>query len=136
MQKALFDYIEDADNEEELYLHTDVDKGRVVQETSRMAYQEIVSHPFELHGRYFEYLHALEEIGHPATDSEVMSFAGKKDPNYFRPRRNELADANPETSHFHNPLVKCVGKRVCGVSHKTCMTWWFTDIGKQMLASK
>lgn len=136
MQKELFDYM-DADNEEDMYLHTkNLDKGRIIQETSRMAYRDIVSHPFELHGRYLEYLQALQEIGHPATDSEVVSFSGKKDPNYFRPRRNELADADPETSHFDNPLVKCVGKRACSVSHKTCMTWWFTDIGKQLMASK
>lgn len=86
-----------------------------VQETSRLAYRDIISHPHELHGRYLEYLEALERVGHPATDLEVSRFAGKSDPNYFRPRRNELVKLG---------FVQKAGQRVCSVSGKTAMTWW------------
>jgi hypothetical protein len=55
-----------------------------VQDTSRESYRAIVSHPYELTGRYLEYLESLKGVGHPATDMEVSRFAGHSDPNYFR----------------------------------------------------
>ena len=66
--------------------------------------------------RHREYLEALRGVGHPATDLEVSRFAGHSDPNYFRPRRNELVKMG---------LVVEAGQRVCGVSGKTCLVWWF-----------
>lgn len=86
-----------------------------VQETSRQAYRDIVSHPYELSGRYLEYLESLKGVGHPATDLEVSRFAGHSDPNYFRPRRNELVKMG---------FVCEAGRRVCSVSGKTAITWW------------
>ena len=88
-----------------------------VQETSRQAYRDIVSHPHELNGRYHEYVDALRGVGHPATDQEVSRFAGHSDPNYFRPRRNELVKMG---------FVVEAGKRVCSVSGKTALTWWLS----------
>jgi len=89
-----------------------------VQETSKEAYKEIVNNPVELNGRYREYLDALEGVGHPATDQEVSRFAGHSDPNYFRPRRNELVKMG---------LVVESGKRVCAVSGKTALVWWVVE---------
>jgi hypothetical protein len=63
-----------------------------------------------------EYLEALRKIGHPATDLEVSRFSGHNDPNYFRPRRNELVKMG---------LIVEIGKRECSVSKKTSLIWWF-----------
>jgi hypothetical protein len=87
-----------------------------VRETSRVAYRDIVSHPHELSGRYREYLDSLRLLGKPATDMEVSRFAGHGDPNYFRPRRNELVKMG---------LVVEAGRRVCSVSGKSALVWWF-----------
>ena len=89
-----------------------------VQETSRRAYRDIVSHPHELSGRYAEYLTKLREIGQPSTDLEVSRFAGHSDPNYFRPRRNELVKMG---------LVVEAGRRECSVSGKTSIVWWVSQ---------
>ena len=89
-----------------------------VQETSRQAYRDIVSHPHELNGRYKEYLDALREMHKAATDQEVSRFAGHSDPNYFRPRRNELVKMG---------LVVKAEPRVCSVTGKTALTWRLVD---------
>lgn len=78
-----------------------------------MAYRDILP---ELSSRYQEYFEALRGIGHPATDLEVSRFSGHGDPNYFRPRRNELVKMG---------LVIEIGKRACAVSGKTALVWWF-----------
>ena len=90
----------------------------VVQDTSREAYRGIVSHPLEISGRHKEYLDALRGMGHASTDQEVSRFAGHSDPNYFRPRRNELVKLG---------LVVESGKRECSVSHKTALVWWVME---------
>jgi len=90
-----------------------------VQETSRLAYRDLVSHPLELSGRYREYLDALRCMGHPATDLEVARFRGHGDPNYFRPRRNELVKLG---------LVCEAGRRVCCVSGKLAIVWWLVGV--------
>lgn len=90
----------------------------VVQDTSREAYRGIVSHPLELSGRHREYLDALRAMKHASTDQEVSRFAGHSDPNYFRPRRNELVKMG---------LVVESGKRVCSVSGKTALVWWVNE---------
>lgn len=107
-QSQLFD----EDDHGSLVPNTDF---RVVQETSREAYRDIKSHPYELNGRYQEYLIELEEIGEPSTDQEVNFHAGHSDPNYFRPRRNELVKMG---------LVVKAGQRICRVTGKTAITWW------------
>ena len=119
MQKILQDY-----TDEDLYL-----EDRVVRDTSIQAYHQLIRHPHEMNGRYLEYLFALRDIGHPATDLEVTRFCGKQDPNYFRPRRNELAD--PE--HFNPPLVKDCGKRPCTISTITAHQWGLTQEGYTVL---
>ena len=85
----------------------------MIRQTSLMAYRDILP---ELSTRYQEYLNALRDIGHPSTDLEVSRFSGHNDPNYFRPRRNELVKMGL--------IVECE-KRECSVSHKTSLTWWF-----------
>ena len=87
-----------------------------VQETSREAYRDIMSHPYEVTGRYLEYLEMLKQLGEASTDQEVSKYAGHSDPNYFRPRRNELVKMG---------FIIETGKRECSVSHKTCLVWWF-----------
>jgi hypothetical protein len=86
----------------------------MIRQTSLMAYRDLTA--IDLSSRYKEYLDALKSVGHPATDLEVSRFAGHSDPNYFRPRRNELARMG---------LVVEVGKRACAVSGKTSLIWWF-----------
>ena len=85
----------------------------MIRQTSLLSYKDILP---ELSQRYQEYLVALRGVGHPATDQEVSRYAGKSDPNYFRPRRNELVKQG---------LIVEVGKRRCSVSGKTSLTWWF-----------
>lgn len=63
------------------------------------------------------YLVALLSLGCPSTDREVAQFVGIADPNYFRPRRNELVRMG---------LIGKCGKRKCLVSGKVVFTWWFS----------
>lgn len=109
MQKILADYEDDV-------VSAVVHPVHQVQETSREAYRDLLCHPLELNGRYREYLDALQSVGYPATDQEVSRYMGHGDPNYFRPRRNELVKMG---------VVRLVGKRKCGVSGKAAMVWWF-----------
>jgi hypothetical protein len=90
----------------------------VIRDTSRESYRDLLSHPLEVSGRHREYLDALRGLGHAATDQEVSRFAGHSDPNYFRPRRNELVKMG---------LVVESGKRVCSVSGKTALVWWVVE---------
>jgi hypothetical protein len=85
----------------------------MIRQTSLMAYEDILP---ELSQRHQEYIEALRQIGHPATDLEVSRYAGHSDPNYFRPRRNELVKMG---------LVVESGHRPCSVSGKTALVWWF-----------
>jgi hypothetical protein len=85
----------------------------MIRQTSLLAYE--MMKPM-LSGRYVEYLDTLKKIGHPSTDLEVSRFSGHSDPNYFRPRRNELVKLG---------LIIEMGKRECSVSKKTSLIWWF-----------
>lgn len=85
----------------------------MIRQTSLAAYEDIQQ---DLSSRYKEYFEALREIGSPATDLEVSRHAGHSDPNYFRPRRNELVKLGL--------IIECE-KRQCSVSGKTSLTWWF-----------
>jgi hypothetical protein len=51
---------------------------------------------------------------HEATDGEAMRSLGVKDVNCYRPERTRL---------FQDGYLKCVGKRVCTVSGRTCKVW-------------
>lgn len=68
----------------------------------------------EVSGRQKMVLDALIRLGHPATDREICDFLFRTDPNFVRPRRNEL---------YKKGLIKCVGQRTCHVSKKTAMIW-------------
>ena len=85
----------------------------MIRQTSLLAYDDM---QLNLSGRYVEYLNALRKIGHPATDLEVSRLSGHSDPNYFRPRRNELMKLG---------YIVEIGKRVCSVSKKKSIIWWF-----------
>ena len=89
-----------------------------VRETSRESYRDLVRHPLEISGRHLEYLSTLRALGEAATDQEVCRAAGHLDPNYFRPRRNELVKLG---------LVVEAGRRVCGVTKKKAITWWVKE---------
>ncbi|HUS98913.1 MAG TPA: hypothetical protein VMY59_01160 [Candidatus Thermoplasmatota archaeon] len=85
----------------------------MIRQTSLLAYDEL---QLILPQRHQEYIEALRKLGHPATDLEVSRFAGHSDPNYFRPRRNELVKLG---------LITETGRRRCSVSKKTALIWWF-----------
>ena len=85
----------------------------MIRQTSLLAYE--MMKPM-LSSRYVEYMDSLKKLGHPSTDLEVSRFSGHNDPNYFRPRRNELVKLG---------LIVAVGKRECSVSKKTSLIWWF-----------
>lgn len=85
----------------------------MIRQTSLLSYRDILP---ELSKRYQEYLSELREIGQPSTDLEVAWHAGHMDPNYFRPRRNELVKLG---------VIIEAGKRQCGVSGKMALVWWF-----------
>jgi hypothetical protein len=51
---------------------------------------------------------------HEATDGEAMRALDVKDVNCYRPERTRL---------FQDGYLKCVGKRVCTVSGRTCKVW-------------
>ena len=54
------------------------------------------------------------KYGNPGTDREITDFLGLGDPNWVRPRRNELVKKGL--------LVEDV-KRICNISKKRCITW-------------
>lgn len=85
----------------------------MIRQTSLLSFAEMLKKTNE---RQAQYLEALHGFGYPATDLEITRFAGHSDPNYFRPRRNELVKMGL--------IIECP-KRECSVSHKTALTWWF-----------
>ena len=95
-----------------------------VRDTSVEAYREILS---EISKRHKEYILTLLDIGEKSTDFEVSVHAMHGDPNYFRPRRYELAGFGntPE----HPAIVKECGKRQCKITGRTVYTWYFTEYG-------
>ena len=102
-----------------------------VRPTSLEAYIELINDPEMLNKRYQEILVALWEQGIPSTDREITTYLGREDPNYVRPRRNELAD--PE--HFYRPLVQEISKRECLISGKTAYAWFLTKEGDMLVES-
>lgn len=85
----------------------------MIRQTSLLAFEDILQ---VVTSRHREYMVALRGVGHPATDFEVTRFAGRSDPNYFRPRRNELVKVG---------VIREAGKRRCSITGKTALTWWF-----------
>jgi hypothetical protein len=100
-----------------------------VAETSKESYKETIEDSFELSKRYLEYLKTLFKLDVPSTDQEVTKSAGKSDPNYFRPRRFELADVDPQTRRFNNPLIAEGEPRTCKITGKKAKTWRLTTKG-------
>lgn len=106
---------------------------RVVADTSIEAYYHLISED-EINNRQIEYIQALFRIGHPATDLEVSRYAGHSDPNYFRPRRYEVAGFDNRFLIFKaHPLVKQVDSRPCKISKKRAKIWKLTDLGERIV---
>lgn len=82
----------------------------MIQETSLLSWVEL--EPVSAQ-REQEVYFALQELKN-ATDQEIKRYLGKNDPNYVRPRRNQLVK---------NGHVVCCGKRVCTVTKKTVFCW-------------
>ena len=91
--------------------HSDSHPEHQMQPTSLEALKTI-----KLDQRQKEYLDALREVGSPSTDLEVSEASGHGDPNYFRPRRNELVKMG---------VVVEKESRKCKVSGRYAKTWWF-----------
>lgn len=104
-------------------------ESRGYKSTSLEAYIELIQDPSILNDRYQEILKALKELGKPSTDREIAMHLNKSDPNYVRPRRNELADVDK----FYRPLVEQMGKRRCKVSGITSITWYLTNEGSLLV---
>lgn len=111
MQKDLFDYMGES-------------KNRIIRDTSRDAYHDLVSHPYEINGRRLEVLKALNDIGTPSTDQEIKKHLQKSEPNYVRPRRFELVELG---------YIECFIKRDCKVTGKKVYTWKITPRGFEFL---
>lgn len=84
----------------------------MVRDTSILAYIELADEQ-KLGERQAEVLRALKDVGE-ATDRELAVLMGKADPNYIRPRRNELVSYG---------FVKEAGKRKCRVTNKMAIIW-------------
>jgi hypothetical protein len=107
---------------------------RNVADTSREAYRDLMSHPYEVSGRQLEYLETLIQLDIPSTDQEVSKHAGHKDPNYFRPRRYELAGLDERFPEFvKQPFVIQVGKRKCKITGRTAKVWVATHIAERLI---
>lgn len=90
-------------------------QGHTMQETSLNAYDEMREKLSDRHKEIYEALYELCNIQSDATDFEITKFLKKGDPNYVRPRRNELVNQ-----------LKLVGfsqKRPCGITGKKAMAW-------------
>ncbi len=83
----------------------------MVQETSSESYKEL--HKTNLESRQNEVLIGLVKYG-PCTDLELCHRMKKTDPNYVRPRRNELVKMGK---------VRMVNKRQCTISGKMSMVF-------------
>jgi len=82
-----------------------------MQQTSLEAYRELRPKVGERHA---EVLRVLKHSPIALTDTEIARELRKSDPNYIRPRRNELASQG---------IIMSVGKRECRVTGKTCLIW-------------
>ena len=87
----------------------------MVTDTSKEAYRNIQESIGE---RQLEILNAIRKIStvqDDCTDTEVMTYLRKQDPNYVRPRRNELVNKFK--------LVGFSRNRKCLATGATCMAW-------------
>ena len=66
--------------------------------------------------RHLEVIQALIEIG-SGTDMEIAGHLNKKDPNYVRPRRNELVK---------DGIVGEIDQRNCSYTGRTAVVWGLT----------
>ena len=121
MQKIIGDYLEEEGEDIGTGIHH---RFHNVRDTSRRSYHDLVSHPFEINGRRLEVLEAINDLGIPVTDQEIKKHLGKVEPNYVRPRRNELVEQG---------LVECFIKRPCLVTGKKVYTWKITNLGLNFL---
>lgn len=96
---------------------------KTVKDTSLLSFVEL-NIEGKIKGRQLEYLKALASYGKPATDLELTKFVGKADPNYFRPRRNELVK---------DLMIIAISKRKCNISNKLVYSWYFTVSGYNLI---
>lgn len=85
-----------------------------VSETSKQALRELQDIS-ERHKTIYNAIRDLTKDQGDATDSEIMKYLFKSDPNFVRPRRYELVNR-----------LKLVGfsrKRVCQVTGKVVLAW-------------
>jgi len=81
------------------------------EQTSILSYQDIQPKTAR---RHREILNVLNKYRIGLTDQEIAHKLGRLDPNYVRPRRNELVKLG---------LIHKFDKRVCSVSKKLALTW-------------
>lgn len=84
-----------------------------VQQTSLVAFWEVMGDTIPLTHTYQQILSCLKEFG-PQTDMEIVSRLGYYDSNKIRPRRNELVKMQK---------VFAEGKKRCGVTGKVALVW-------------
>jgi len=113
MQKLIEDYNENGKH-----------KNHNIRDTSRESYHDLLRHPHEINGRRLEVLNAINEIGKPVTDQEIKKYLCKNEPNYVRPRRNELVELG---------FVESFIKRECNITGKKVYTWKLTQMGINFL---
>ena len=102
----------------------------MIKPTSLTAYEEILP---ELGERQILVLKAIRElckIQGDCTDQEIKRHLGKAEPNFVRPRRNELVN--------DFKLVGYNQKRECQVTGKTALAWKVLDrqIDKMIMNAK
>lgn len=91
----------------------------MIQETSIQAYKDLLP---ELGERQILILKAIRDLTNKqgdATDQEIKVYLGSLDPNFVRPRRNELVN--------DFKLVGYSQKRECRVTGKTALAWKVLD---------
>ena len=90
-------------------------KEHLIEETSKIAYEEISTIANERQQMVYDALAQLCVIQGDATDQEIMDYLGKDDPNFVRPRRYELVNKLK--------LVTFSQKRKCGITGKLVLAW-------------
>ncbi len=88
---------------------------RIVMQTSLLSYLEMIPLLGERQRIVYGALKELCKNRRDATDSEIALHLGRGDPNYVRPRRNELA--------YKLGLIMLSSRRKCNVTGRLCMAW-------------
>ncbi len=95
--------------------NTPYPETRIIRQTSLMSYNQLLPKLGERQRIVYGALKELCKDRRDATDSEIALHLGRGDPNYVRPRRNELA--------YKHRLIMLSSRRKCGVTGRLCMAW-------------